>query len=363
MSIAKRSNGKFMVRWQEYPGGPYKSKTFKLKKQATAFEKTVDYQLLTGTYIAPEAGLIPLQKFSEEWTSRRRRKWEPGTKERVARELALHILPKFGDWPIANIRKPDIEEWASGLELAPSTVRKVYDTLSAMLETAVDDGRLARNHAAKAQLPKVSKAPFVPLEVDQVFALARAAAPHMRAAIVVAATTGLRQGELFGLTVDRVDFLRKTLRVDRQLFTPERGSPYLKTVKADGNSYRTIDLRPVTIDALAAHLAQFGPGDEGVIFTNTLGHWNNRSVASRQMREAAKRAGIDAAWHDLRHHHASLLLSEKVSAVAVAERIGDSLATLNRVYAHVMPTDKTAIAEAIDKAMGDAAWDWAGTGT
>jgi integrase len=362
-SIDKRPNGKYLARWREFPGGPQKYKQFDLKGKAADFLKTVDYQLLTGVYVAPEGGVITLEEFSKEWTSRRRRKWEPATKDRIARELKLHILPEFGDWAIGNIRKPHIEEWASGLDLAPSTVRNVHRTLSALLETAVDDGRLARNHATKAELPKISKAPFVPLTTDQVLALARVAQPHMRAAVVVAAGTGLRQGELFGLSVDRVDFLRRTLRVDRQLFTPEHGRPYLKTVKADGNSYRTIGLSTVIVDTLAAHLAEFGSGDEGVIFTNTLGGWNGRSVAGRQMREAVERAGIEATWHDFRHHHASLLLSRKVNPIAVAERIGDTLTTLNRIYAHVMPSDKAAIDQAVDEAMGISAEYWLSTGT
>jgi integrase len=48
-------------------------------------------------------------------------------------------------------------------------------------------------------------------------------AERLRAAVLLAAGTGLRQGELFGLTVDRVDFMRRELRVDRQLWSPKTG--------------------------------------------------------------------------------------------------------------------------------------------
>jgi integrase len=57
---------------------------------------------------------------------------------------------------------------------------------------------------------------------DEVRRFAGGAPEHVRAAVLVAAGTGLRQGELFGLSVDRIDFLRRELRVDRQLWTPKR---------------------------------------------------------------------------------------------------------------------------------------------
>ena len=60
----------------------------------------------------------------------------------------------------------------------------------------------------------------------------------------------------FGLTLDRVDFLRRTLRVDRQLVTVPGRAPFLGPPKTTA-SHRTIPLAQVVIDALAAHLAAF----------------------------------------------------------------------------------------------------------
>lgn len=52
------------------------------------------------------------------------------------------------------------------------------------------------------------------------------AEPHRyRAVIIFAAAMGMRQGECFGLTVDRVDFLRRQVRVDRQLLAARAGIP------------------------------------------------------------------------------------------------------------------------------------------
>ena len=129
---------------------------------------------------------------------------------------------------------------------------------------------------------------------------------HVRAGVLVTAGTGLRQGELFGLTVDRIDFLRRELRVDRQLFTPGKGRPFLKPPKSR-NSYRTVPLSTVVVDVLSAHLAAYGTGEEGVLF-HFQGRPIGRAMAAKHMRAAAARAGVEATWHDLRHHHATSLL-------------------------------------------------------
>ena len=228
-SIDKRPNGMFRARWREYPNGPQHTKQFRLKKDATAFLVHVEHRLMSGTYTTPSAGQMTVEAYSEEWT--RRRSWSPATHDRVARELRLHILPRLGDRPLASLRRPHIEEWAKGLPLAPSSARMVYETLSSMLACAVDDERIPRNPAKDARLAQAEVVPFVPLAVDQVLGVAHTAPEHIRAAVVLGAGTGLRQGELFGLTVDRIDFMRRELRVDRQLWSPATGRPFLKSPK------------------------------------------------------------------------------------------------------------------------------------
>ena len=116
---------------------------------------------------------------------------------------------------------------------------------------------------------------------------------HIRAAVVVAAGTGLRQGELFGLTVDRVDFLRRELRVDRQLWSPRTGRPVFAPPKSKA-SRGTVALSPVVVEALAAHLAAFGAGDDGVVFHTMRGTPVSRVLGGDYIRAAVKRAASPA---------------------------------------------------------------------
>ena len=114
----------------------------------------------------------------------------------------------------------------------------------------VSDRRIAASPCPSVKFPKALKPPLEVLEAEAVHAIAAAVPERYRAIVIPGAGLGLRPGELLGLTVDRVDFLRRSVRVDQQ----GAGEP-LKTEA----SYRTVPLHDVVADALAAHLARFSP--------------------------------------------------------------------------------------------------------
>jgi integrase len=355
-SVDKRPDGRYRARWREYPNGPQKTRTFARKRDADLFLADLQHRLLAGTYTPPEAGRITLAAYAEEWL--RRRHWAGSTAEGVERMLRLHILPELGRWPLTGLRRSHVEQWAAGLPLAPSSVRTLHRTLSSLLGAAVEDDRIARNPASGARLPKVDDRQVVPMSVDELRALTTAMVDHVRAAVIAAAGTGLRQGELFGLTVDRVDFLRRELRVDRQLWSPRTGRPVFVAPKSKA-SRRTIALSPVVVDALAAQLAAFGPGDEGVIFHTMRGTPVSRVLGGDYIRAAVKRAGLSGiTWHSLRHYHASTLLSAGVSPALVAERLGHDIQTLMRTYAHVVRSDDDRVRAIVDEHLADSAEDF-----
>lgn len=353
-SIEKRRDGRWRARWREFPGGPQRARHFARRIDAERFLVEVQHKIQTGAYVPLDAGRITIRSYAAEWLARR--SWAPATHDRIDRELRVHILPALGDRPIATLRRAHIEEWAKSLPLAASSARMVFETLSNMLSAAVDDERISKNPAKGARVATVVVPRLLPLTAEECRSIAHASADHVRAGVLVAAGTGLRQGELFGLTVDRVDFMRRELRVDRQLWTPASGPPLLKTPKSK-NSYRTIALSTLVLDALAAHLARFGQGEDGFVF-HFDGHPIVRAQASKYMVRATKVAGIEATWHDLRHHHASALLSEGVNPAKVAERLGHDLKTLLATYAHVMPKDDDRVRAIVDETLGGSAEEW-----
>lgn len=226
-----------------------------------------------------------------------------------------------------------------------------------MLGAAVEDDRLPRNPATGANVPSPESPPFVPLTAEDVRAIAHGAADHVRAAVVLAAGTGLRQGEVFGLVGDRIDFLRRELRVDQQLWSPAQGVPVLRPPKSK-RSYRTVVLSDLVLDVLSAHLGTFGTGEHDLVF-HTGGSPIGRAPAWRLIHSATSAAGVGGrTWHDLRHHHASDLLSQGVNPAQVAERLGHDLKTLLDTYAHVMPKDDDRVRSIVDQTLGGSAEDW-----
>jgi len=126
------------------------------------------------------------------------------------------LLPAFGGRPLAALTRADIKEYASRRAAAgasANTVRNVLAPLRAMLSTAVEDGLVRENVALR--LPRVGRPPrqIEPPTREQVEAVLAAATPSARGPILVAAASGLRRGEVFGLRWNDVDFDRRLIRV------------------------------------------------------------------------------------------------------------------------------------------------------
>jgi integrase len=177
----------------------------------------------------------------------------------------------------------------------------------------------------------------VPLTADELERLRASAPDWFRVALTLGAAVGLRHAETTGLTVDRIDFLHRTLTVDRQLVTltgaPAFGPPKTK------RSYRTIPLADVALENLARHIETFGAGSDGLVL-----HLDGRPVRRNRFgqiwRGTRRRAELPSVrFHDTRHTYAALLLSGGISVAAVADYMGHSPATLLSTYTHLIPAD------------------------
>ena len=159
---------------------------------------------------------------------------------------------------------------------------------------------------------------------------------------------------MFGLTVDRVDFLRRMVKVDRQLILLPGAPPTFGPPKTHA-SYRTVPLPQVVVDELAAHLAAWPVGESGLIFTNNQGDAISRTRFSDQVwRPAVKATELDGArFNDLRHFYASLLIRHGESVKVVQSRLGHASAaeTLD-TYSHLWPDSEDQTRAAVDSVLG-----------
>lgn len=139
-----------------------------------------------------------------------------------------------------------------------------------MFKSAIRDRLITVSPCVDVKLPEKPRREVVPLTVDQVADLARLVPDRHRALIVLGAGCGLGLSEAVGVTVDRVNFLGRTVTVGCQLVTPPKGAPRFGPVKRAASN-RVVPLPKVVADSLAFHLQQFGQGPDGLIFTNVRG--------------------------------------------------------------------------------------------
>jgi integrase len=349
-SVDKRPNGKWRARWREYPGGPQKARHFARKLDAERHLVQVQHQLMAGTYVAPEAGRMTLGEFADVHLARQ--PWRASTGVAAGKAFA-HIRRKFGDRPLVSLRKGDVQAFVTGLDMKASTAALVFQHLNSLLEAAAEDGLIARNPARGVKLPARPAGEVVPPTIEQVEALYEAAVPWFRPAVVLGAGLGLRQAEACGLTADRVIWLARSVRVDRQWNSRQRPAAFAppKTRSSD----RTVPASTFVLDRLAEHV---GRRHEGFVLHRS-GEPVDWQAFGHQWRQARKRAGLGTVrFHDLRHAFASMLISAGCSVKAVSRALGhSSAATTLNLYSHLWPGDEDRIRDAVDLALGPRAED------
>jgi integrase len=332
-------------------------------EHAQSFARKVDAQkwldgqtaaVVSGTHVAPGAGRITFRDYAERWRGMQVQR--PSSRAHIETMLRRHAYPVLGDRELASIMPSDIQAWVKGLELAPATVGVIHGIVSTVLKSAIRDRRIVSNPCEGSKLPKIERKRIVPLTTEQVSAVRDALPVELRALVTLAAGTGMRQGECFGLTVDRVRFLERVVTVDRQLLTVQGQPPTLAPPKTTASD-RTIPLPQVVVEGLAAHLAAHPAGSDGLVFT-IKGKPITRSVFGHKWRAAVKAARLPdgTGFHALRHYYASLLIRHGESVKTVQSRLGHASAveTLD-TYSHLWPDSDDRTRDAIDSVLGSTA--------
>jgi integrase len=342
----------YEVRWLDPESGKRRSRLFELKRDAKRFANKVGRSVDDGSYVDPDAGKLTFKCYAEEWRSRQVHR--PSTAEQIESHLRLHVYPTIGARPLGSLRISDLQSLVKALDaqLAPSTVEVVFAWVASILKSAAAD-RLPVPSTADVRLPSVTRSPIVPLEPEVVAGLAEQIPERYRAAIVLGAGSGMRISEMLGLTVDRVDFLNRRITVDRQLTRQGGRLPVFGPVKDRDNRLRTIPVGQIVVDALAEHLARYGPGPEGLIFTTRFRGPVRSSTWSENWRTAAKGLDVAGGVHALRHFYASTLISAGCTVKEVQERLGHRSASMTLdVYSHLWPSDEERTRTVTDSALG-----------
>jgi integrase len=164
---------------------------------------------------------------------------------------------------MAQVRPSHIRGWVKDRAdaLAPSTLAVTFSTVSSFFNAAVLDRVIGINPCVGIALPEpIERARQVVLRPEQVHRLAEAVEERYAPIIYLAAGCGLRGGEITGLELGSVDFLRREVDVSQQLVCITGRPPDLGPVKTR-TSARTVELPEVVAASLARHIEVYPPGE------------------------------------------------------------------------------------------------------
>jgi integrase len=340
----------YRARWRE-ASGRERVRTFNRMTDARRFLVEVEDSKYRGAYVDPSAGRLDVGAQAERWYASTAA-LKPTTRRDYRSLLDCHVLPRFGDWPLAGVDTLAVREWVATLiegGLGPKRAGKALQVLSLVLSSAVDGGKLARNATAGVKPPKIQRREMLFLDATQVEGLADAIDPRYRVLVLCSAYAGLRPCELVALRVKHLDLLRGAVRVAEA--APEvAGRLCWGTVKT--HEARTVRLPRFLVDELAAHLADRPHDPTDLVFTAPRGGPLRESKwVPGYFKPAVRAASLPDAlrWYDLRHTCASLLIREGASIKAVQKQMGHATAAITLdVYGHLFPDELDSLAERLE---------------
>ena len=344
---------RYRARYRDEAGKEH-ARHFVKKANAQRWLDEVTAAVVRGDYVDPAAGKVTFGQWFKRWSEVQT--WTDGTAETAAMTLASVT---FADVPISRITELHVEAWMKAMTkpgpkrrrgLAASTRRTRYNYVRMAFLAAVKARVIRQDPTAGISPPRVAKSEGkikVPTP-EQVGAALREAPDGFHAFVAVCAFAGLRLGEAAGIQLRDVDFLRRTLSIQRQI----QGQVNAKTIEVSPKyeSARTVYLPDDLVRVLAAHLEKCPPmGEEQWLFSLN-GYVYNRNSAGNQWRSLRRKVGMDAfTLHDLRHFFASGLIADGCNVVTVQHALGHSSASITlNVYSHLWPKaeDRTRAAAA-----------------
>lgn len=358
MSVKQRKNGNWEVRYRD-PFGIHRSKTFKLKKDAVVFEKTIPVSLYRGEFIEPINKKITTGEIFIRYLNSKSG-FKPKTKDDVV-SLWNHIIsPRFENLPISHINSERINNWINETVYcehpitSPYRINRAIGYFARMLDLAIDLGYLNRNplYRANGKLIRVetanshSRRPPTALNWDQLKKLSLCCG-NFEELVLLLGLCGLRWAEAVGLQVGDFSDGCKKLFVQRSM-SEVRGVFHETTTKSGLG--RTVYV-PNSL-ALRIEKKISGLSPEDLVFCNEMGNpLHNSNFRQRVFNPAISASGVPKITiHDLRHTAASIAINRGAEITAVSRMLGhkDISMTL-RVYSHHFEEDLMKLSEFIEQ--------------
>ena len=363
-SVRQKTNGKWQARYQDAEGAEHYA-VFNTKGEAGTHLAKAEADLERGDWFDPRAGTTTVEEWADDWF-KTKRNLRYRTRTNYGYSIRLQIKPFIGHVPLARLTPERVEVWLVDMEaegVQPSVAHRAYKVLNLMMKLAVQRRYVRANPCEPVEAPTlaVRKQLFLtPYEVGAVAEEISKRVPQYRTLVLLAAYGGLRWGELAGLDVGHVDFLRRRVRVERQLHP----NGTLDKPKTDAGT-RCVDIPAWLADELAVTVAErkpsatLAPEHRELLFLTEHGQRLHSSNFGRRLWRPAVIAALPERlhtlrFHDLRHTAVALYLQggedagRPINAKRLQMRMGHSSIqmTFDR-YGHLLPQDEDAAVNAM----------------
>lgn len=284
-------------------------------------------------------------------------------------QVECNIVPFIGAIKLSALLPHHIQSMINKLSekpLSAKSIKNVYGVLHKSLAQAVLNGYLTRNPCDGVQLPRVERKDISPLNETEIHAFLEACKGHRNENVFrVALFTGMREGELMGLTWDRIDFRAGTILIDRQLMHEKKAGGAYKFAPTKTDAVRKITPAPAVMRILQQIRAEQAENrlragsvwadTEGFVFTDLLGkHLSGTTLAHEAKRLGEKIGKPGFRFHDLRHSYAVASIRAGDDMKTVSSNLGHAtIAITMDVYASFTEDMARASSQRMEKYMRD----------
>jgi integrase len=324
---------------------PIRKGGFRTKKEAQAAAAEIESHLNKG--ILPHLKPEPFDQYFESWLKTFKPDISNNTMARYHTTLKT-VQEYFGGVPIQDIKKRDYQAFLNeyGKNHAKDSTRKLNTHIRACVRTAMDEGiiysdftRGAVLTGTKGKRPEEKHLNFKESEILLKELHKRLDRSPTYYLLLLGLTTGMRFGEMVGLTRKDFDFKNRTIRIEKVWGYNNKMNPGFGPPKNE-QSYRTIAIDQET-SSIFKHWFEKTPDNiMRLVFYSPSSKYHviSNNSANKVLESTLRQLGIEPITvHGLRHTHASILLYLGVSIYYVSERLGHAdIQTTLSTYAHIV---------------------------